>query len=232
MNAKTVLVVAAHPDDEVLGCGGTIARHVDAGDAVHVLIMAEGVTSRAHQRDTKNQANELSALAHAAHQANHILGTTSLTLQCFPDNRMDSIDLLEVIQSVERFIARHAPVAVLYTHHGGDVNIDHRIVNQAVVTACRPLPAKPSPTVLFFEIASSTEWQIAHSSAMFYPNWFVDVTSSLERKLQALAAYHAEMRDWPHARSIAALEHMMRWRGASVGVDAAEAFMLGRKIIL
>lgn len=228
--SKKILVIAAHPDDEVLGCGATIARHTKIGDEVHVVILAEGVTSRDESRDLKSRKSDLSELSKAAHSANKILGVKSLTLHDFPDNRMDSLDRLEVIKVVERFIDKYRPETV-YTHHAGDVNVDHRIIHEAVVTVCRPTPSQPVKTLLFFEIPSSTEWQTPGSAAWFMPNWFVDVSSTMDAKLRALKAYRSEMRPWPHARSIEAVTHLAKWRGASIGTEAAEAFVLGRNII-
>ena len=225
-----VAVIVAHPDDEVLGCGGTIAQHIRDGDKVHVLIMAEGVTSRDQQRDRSAHVSELSGLAKAAHAANKILGITSLTLKDLPDNRMDSLDRLDVIKIIEEFIQAHTPT-IVYTHHTGDVNIDHRRIHEAVVTACRPIPGQPVLTLLFFEIASSTEWQPPVSAPVFSPNWFVDISATLDLKLKALRAYQSEMRPWPHARSVESLEHLAKWRGATIGAYAAEAFILGRNIL-
>lgn len=227
--SRSILVVAAHPDDEVLGCGGTIARHTKAGDAVHVVIMAEGVTSRSTRRDREKSAKALGTLSATARRANKILGVRTLELLDLPDNRMDSLDRLDVIKAVEAVVARHRPDTV-YTHFSGDLNIDHRITHEAVCTACRPLPGQPLRTVLFFEVPSSTEWQPPASAAAFAPNWFIDIAATLPLKLKALEVYSSEMRDWPHARSIEALEHLARWRGASVGTEAAEAFVLGRML--
>lgn len=225
-----VLVVAAHPDDEVLGCGGTIAKHSQRGDKIHILILAEGVTSRDSGRTPEKRQSELSALAQSAHQAGKILGATSLSLLDFPDNRLDSCDLLDLIKVVEQAIDQHHP-EIIYTHHAGDLNIDHRCVHQAVITAARPQPSSSVKTVVFFEVASSTEWQTFNSAPCFCPNWFVNVSETLSLKLKALEAYQAEMRAWPHARSIIALEHLARWRGSNIGVEAAEAFILGRNLV-
>ena len=226
---KSILVVAAHPDDEVLGCGGTIARHADAGDLVRVLIVAEGATSRQSQRDRVEAKDELSSLAQAAQAASSILGAVDVELMDLPDNRLDSIDRLDLIKQIEERIARDQP-QVVYVHHAGDVNVDHRRLHEAVVTACRPIPGQPVRRLLSFEVASSTEWQPPGSAPTFNPNWFVDITSQWERKCLALEAYASEMRPWPHARSIESLEHLARWRGAQVGVKAAEAFCLLRQI--
>lgn len=223
-----VLIVVAHPDDEVLGCGGTIVKHTQQGDEVCTLILAEGLTSRDNKRMPEKHTDTLKCLADAAHKANKILGVTSLSLHQFPDNRMDSVDLLDIVKVVEDFILQIKP-DIIYTHHYGDLNIDHRITNKAVVTACRPTPSFFVQTVLFFEVPSSTEWQTDTQKA-FVPNWFVDISNTWGLKLKALESYSIEMRDWPHARSVKAVEHLARWRGASVGLEAAEAFMLGRQI--
>ena len=225
-----VLVVAAHPDDEVLGCGATIAKHVKAGDEVHVIILAEGVTSRDKVRERGNYTTELSELVKAAHTANEILGVKSLALRDLPDNHLDSVDLLDIVKMVENSLEAITP-NILYTHHAGDVNIDHRRIHEAVITATRPQPGQSVKTLLFFEVQSSTEWQPPGSAPPFAPNWFVDVSLTLELKMKALAAYTTEMRNWPHARSCEAVEYLARWRGATVGCEAAEAFVLGRQIM-
>jgi len=224
-----ILVIAAHPDDEVLGCGGSIARHADAGDHVQVLIVAEGATSRQQQRDRGQVDTELSDLAFAAQKAGEILGATGVELLDLPDNRLDSIDRLDLVKLIEARIERYQP-QIVYTHHVGDVNIDHRRLHEAVVTACRPTPGHFVKRLLSFEVASSTEWQPPGSAPAFQPNWFVDITDQWERKRLALEAYASEMRPWPHARSIQALEHLAGWRGAQVGVEAAEAFCLLREL--
>lgn len=229
MPSKTIAVIAAHPDDEVLGCGGTMAKHGRAGDAVHVLILAEGMTSRGERRNRKQFRKELSELAEVAKKANDMLGVVSLRLLSFADNRMDSVDLLDVVKAVEDFLAEVRP-DIVYTHHGGDLNVDHRVVHNAVVTACRPMPGISSKTLLFFEIASSSEWQTSGSASPFIPNWFEDIGETVALKMQALRVYAPEMRPWPHPRSIEALQTLASWRGTTVGVEAAEAFILGRHI--
>jgi len=225
-----VLVVAAHPDDEVLGCGGAIARHADSGDQVQVLIVAEGSTSRQQERDRAQVRDELSALAKAAQTAGSILGAAGVELLDLPDNRLDSLDRLDLVKRIEQCVQCHQPDCV-YVHHAGDVNVDHRRLHEAVVTACRPSPGHVVKRLLSFEVASSTEWQVPGSAPAFQPNWFVDISAQWERKREALEAYASEMRSWPHARSLEAVEHLARWRGAQVGVDAAEAFCLLRQLL-
>ena len=221
--SRNILVIAAHPDDEILGCGATIRKHADAGDRIQTHILAEGITSRGE----KDAAAQLEHLHNQALKANAALGVTDVTLHQLPDNRMDSLPRLEVIQRVEA-ILRAFPADVIYTHHAGDVNIDHRRIHEAVVTATRPMPGGLHPTVLFFEVASSTEWQPPGSAPAFTPHWYVDVSATLSHKIEALRAYAGEMRPWPHARSYEAIEYLARWRGANAGFEAAEAFMVGR----
>ncbi len=224
---NSILILAAHPDDEVLGCGGTIAKLTDEGASVHVAFLADGVFSRAGGQAT--QQIELISRRAAAHKACEILGVQSVSFGDFPDNRMDAVALLEITQAVEMLIAKYQPDTV-FSHHAGDVNIDHRRLHDAVVTACRPQKGHPVKTLLCFEVPSSTEWQLPGSAPSFAPNWFVDISATVERKLAALDAYTAELRPWPHPRCLQGVEHLVRWRGATVGFNAAEAFMLGRQL--
>ena len=229
--SQKILVVAAHPDDEVLGCGATIAKHVQNGDEVHTIILAEGITSRNKQRNRSANSKELSQLKQAAKLANQILGVKTLKLYDFPDNRMDSVNLLDLVKVIETHLKKIQP-EIVYTHHAGDVNIDHRRVHEAVAAACRPKPQHPVKTILSFEIPSSTEWQFPSSAPVFAPHWFVEIEDTLQLKLDALRTYQSEMCDWPHSRSLQSVEHLARWRGASIGVGASEAFVLCRHRIL
>ena len=227
---NSVLVVAAHPDDEVLGCGGTIARLAQEGAAVHILLLADGETSRTLNTRQRRNRRAIVARNAAAKAAFAILGGTSLEILTFPDNRMDSVELLKVVQKIEGAIEHRRPKSV-FTHHGGDVNIDHRIVHDAVLAACRPIPQHPVRQLLFFEVPSSTEWRPPGSAAAFCPNLFVDISRTLAIKLKALEAYETELRSFPHPRSLRAVTALAHWRGASAGVMAAEAFILGRDVI-
>ena len=224
-----LLIIAAHPDDEVLGCGASIAKWSSQGHQVHVLILAEGATSRLVMRNRQEHAEEISVLRKAAQKAGEILGVASVTLMEFPDNRMDSVDRLEIIKAIETEVERYCPHTVV-THHSGDVNIDHRLIHEAVFTACRPQPINPVKRLLAFEVPSSTEWTPSGSLPPFTPHHFEDVTKTLQLKLQALEIYKSEMHSWPHPRSVKAVEHLARWRGATVGCEAAEAYMVMRSV--
>lgn len=222
----SVLVVAAHPDDEVLGCGGAIAKHAQRGEDVAVCFLSDGVTSRESEAD---HAPELHRRRAAALEAARILGVAEVRFGSLPDNRMDSIDLLTIARAVEAHIREFGP-ATVYTHFAGDLNVDHRLTHEAVMTACRPQPTSGVVTVLQFETTSSTEWRAPSASFAFQPDWFVDIDATLDTKLEALDVYVEELRPWPHARSREALEHLARWRGATIGRAAAEAFVLARHI--
>ena len=226
---KTILVVAAHPDDEVLGCGGSIAKWTASGNIVHVLIMAEGATSRSSIRDREVKSEELSLLEKSANSAGKILGVASVKLLDFPDNRMDSLDRLDIIKAIEEEIKRLKPHTVV-THHCGDVNIDHRITHEAVVTACRPQPGHSVRLLLAFEVMSSTEWQPPGSNFVFQPNWFEDVVKTFDYKIKALDCYQSEMREWPHPRSLNNIKNLAQCRGSMIGCEFAEGFMLLRII--
>jgi len=220
----SVLVVAAHPDDEVLGCGGTLARHAAAGDSVDVLIVAEGATSR--QPGSPGSATAQPAgLASAAAAAARALGARPPKLLGLPDNRLDSLDLLDLVQAVEAVVGEIRP-EIIYTHHGGDLNVDHALVHRAVRTAARPLPGSPVRAIYAFETVSSTEWGGGAVGAPFEPTRFVDIAANLDVKLQALRCYDVEMRPFPHPRSYEAVEAGARCAGAAVGLEAAERFVV------
>lgn len=227
MKHKCVLVVAAHPDDEVLGCGGTLARLADEGAEIAVSFLCDGITSRPGAAEVHREQIEVRRAAAA--RAAGILGVQHLSFGDFPDNRLDTVALLDVTRAIESTIAQYRPDTV-FTHHAGDLNIDHRRVHEAVATACRPQAGHPVHSLLCFEVASSTEWRLPAGGAHFAPNWFVDIEMTLSRKLAALEAYAGELRAWPHPRSPRAVEHLARWRGATVGTQAAEAFVLGRHL--
>ncbi len=226
---RNVLVVVAHPDDAVLGCGATIAKHAAAGDIVHIIAFADGIMGRSGP-PKERRAEEFAAHARAAKAAAEILGAASFSQLDFPDTALDTVPRLDLARAAENAVALRTP-EIVYTHHFGDLNADHVRVHDAVCVACRPLPETCVKTLLFFEVPSSTEWR-AQAGAAFEPNWFVDVTRTIELKMLALKAFEMEMRPFPHPRSFEAVSHLAGWRGAAAGVSAAEAFVLGRRIEL
>lgn len=218
----TVLVVAAHPDDEVLGCGATIARLAAEGETVEVLILGEGITSRFDDPAEADQA-EVAALAETAQAAGRHLGATRVSLGGLPDNRFDTIPLLDVVKIVERTVRDVEPTTV-FTQHGGDLNVDHATVFRAVLTATRPMAGLSVREVLGFEVASSSEWSFQRFAPTFRATMFYDVSDTIDRKIEAMSMYEGEVRPFPHPRSPAALRAIAARWGAVVGVGAAEAF--------
>jgi LmbE family N-acetylglucosaminyl deacetylase len=220
---KRLLVIAAHPDDEALGCAGTIARHVAQGGTAKCIFMTNGVDARGADGE------ESARRADSARRAARILGCEQPELLDFPDNAMDSVPLISVVRAIERTIADFAPEDVL-THHGCDLNVDHRITNQAVATACRPIVGRTVRQIRCFETLSSTEWSPAPTGPAFRPSVFVDISDYLETKITAIDAYRQEMRQFPHPRSPEVIRAQATLRGSSAGLCAAEAFELLRRI--
>lgn len=219
-----ILVVAAHADDEALGCGGTITKHVAQGDTVYAVFLADGVTSRPGATSA-----ELELRNTAAAKAHSILGIKQSFMLGFPDNRMDAVPLLDIVQKLEAVIDEVQP-NVIYTHHYGDLNIDHRITHQAVMTACRPMPGSSVKEIYAFEVLSATEWNTPGCTP-FIPNFFIDISEHLENKMNALLAYEQEMREAPHPRSLENAKRLAAFRGSTVGLSAAEAMVAIRVII-
>lgn len=222
---KNILVIAAHPDDEILGCGGTIAKHTKKNDIVNVLLLGSGIKSR--QLNSDLVRNDLDLLKESAINANKLLGVNNLYFEYFPDNELDSIPRLTIIKKIEEYINKLSP-EIIYTHYPSDLNVDHRRISESVLTSTRPVPNQKVKKILFFEIPSSTNWSFGFTGTSFEPNYFINISDTLDLKLKALEFYNSEMRDYPHSRSIKALECLAKWRGSTVGFNAAEAFVLAR----
>ena len=217
-----ILVVAAHSDDEALGCSGALFKHKENCDSIHYSFMTNGVSSR-ECVDQKMQSIRIKSTK----KAMQILPIDSVRYGDYPDNALDSVPLLDIVKSIEHTIEDINP-DIIYTHFKGDLNIDHRITYQAVMTAARPLPGAIVRKILSFEVVSSTEW--ASGDSHFVPNYFIDISQFLDKKMEYLRCYDQEMRRFPHARSYENVESLAKYRGASVGVMAAEAFMVNRII--
>ena len=221
-----ISVIVAHPDDEVLGCGGTIARHVEQGDIVNLLTLSDGVSSRENNSENSIYiAERHSALLHAA----QILNINEVESLDYPDNKFDIVPRLDIIKSIEKFLGKKN-YDIVYTHCGNDLNIDHRITYESVLTACRPLPNKTINQIRCFETVSSTEWAL-HSGNSFKPNLHIDISSFFDKKISALQAYITEMREAPHSRSFENVSALAKYRGMSVGFELAESFYVERYLI-
>jgi len=219
-----IVVIASHPDDEVLGCGGTIAQLADEGHRVGILIVGEGITSRFTDRASADR--ELLDLHHSrAIRAGQHLGAESVEFLNLPDQRLDELPLLEVTHAIEGFLQRAAP-DVVYVQHGGDLNNDHSVTFRAALTALRPMPGRTVRALYAFPVASSTEWSFGLFEPAFRPTVFVDIERTLARKIEAMEIYESETRPFPHPRSPSSLEAAARTWGSQVGLKAAEPFQL------
>lgn len=226
---SNILVIAAHPDDEVLGCGGTLAKYVNEGHNVSVMILGEGLTSRDIKRQWAKRRGGLRLLKRQAKKANDLLGVKDISMYDLPDNRFDTVALLDIVKLIERQILKTKP-EIIFTHTNCDLNIDHVITHQAVLTATRPMPGCIVKELYAFEIPSSTEWAFQRFGHVFRPNVFVDITDTLNRKIKAMMIYESELRKFPHPRSDGAMTALAKYRGSTAGIEAAEAFELMRKI--
>jgi len=214
-----ILVIVAHPDDEVLGCGATIVKHVESGDKVQVVFLADGFSSRTIEVNRDKSAK----------YASKVLGCSLPIFMDYPDNEMDSVSLLEITKKIEIIINNFKP-NIIYTHHFGDLNIDHQITHRAVMTACRPQTNFFVKEIYSFEILSATHWQSPSMGNAFNPNYFVDVSDFMPQKINALKCYEEEMRLHPNTRSYEAINFLAAFRGAVVCVEYAEAFCVERLI--
>ncbi len=215
-----VLVIAAHMDDEVLGMGGTIARHVKGGDQVAVCV----VTQRAYGH--RYTESDVRVEKNSARTAAKILGYRRLTFWDLPDERLDE-KILSVIIPLEKEIQEFRP-EVVYTTHRGDNNQDHRAVFHATMIACRSIARRPVRRLLCYEVPSSTEQAPPFPEYAFQPNFYVNITQTLPKKLRAMRAYRRELRPFPHPRSLQGLRALAQKRGVEIGFQAAEGFILVR----
>jgi N-acetylglucosamine malate deacetylase 1 len=217
-----ILVVAAHPDDEILGVGGTVVMHVDQGDCVELAIMCGGGSIR-YSLGRGPQARD------EARKAAEILGVTDLVIRNLPDQRLETLPISQVAGEIETLVQSFRPDTI-YTHFCGDINRDHRVLTEAVMVAARPYAAPFVKEVLMFETPSSTEWGLPQSSPPFQPNVFVDITPALQRKLEAFSCYSAELCAEPHPRSLTALRERAHYWGSMVNRQAAEPFVSVRSL--
>jgi len=226
MKKSRVLVVAAHPDDEILGCGGTVARLIEEGCEGYTLVLGEGMTSRDEKRNRKARVKEINALKRQIEEAGRIIGIREVFSFDFPDNRFDTVPFLDIVKVIEK-VKREVRPEIVFTHYEKDLNVDHQITSRAVLTATRPIPGETVREIYSFETLSSTEWSYPMS---FSPDVFFDISGSLEVKLKAMKSYQGELRDFPHPRSLEGIALCARNRGMQVGVPHAEAFKMIRMI--
>lgn len=219
---NSVLVVAAHPDDEAIGCFGTLLRHFENKDKINIVFLADGVSSRGiNIRDKEERKkNCLKVLK--------IIGLTNenVFFLDYPDNMMDTVPLLNIVKEIEKIKKKIKPT-IMYTHFSNDLNVDHRIAYQAAITASRPSPSETIKKIFCFEILSSTEWGDKNKE-IFSPNFFIDISKFINKKLQAIKIYDKEIKKSPNARSLENIKNLASFRGSTVGAYYAEAFFIER----
>ena len=221
--SEIVLVVIAHRDDETIGAGGTLARHSENGDEVFVVSMTDGVSSRLVDEEEVILRNKSSV------EASKKIGFTWLDSGSFPDNAMDTKPLIEVVKFIEN-IKKDLNPHIIYTHSAADLNIDHQIVNRAVLTAFRPQSGERFSEIRAMEIPSSTDYGHEKTTSRFSPNLYIDIEEMWNIKLEGLRSYDKEMREAPDSRSYEGIENLAKIRGNQVGLFYAEAFEILKKI--
>lgn len=232
LQRKKIMIVVAHPDDELLGLGATMNKWIiEEGIKTHVVILGEGITSRSDNRDTNKWKQELIIHQNNIKEAQLSIGYHSIKTYNFPDNRFDTIALLDIIKIIEIEKSAFQP-DIIFTHHGGDLNIDHQLTFDAVMTACRPMGHETVKSIVTFETPSGTEWRASSDPRNFLPNLFVTLKkANVDAKINAMDCYKFEKRTYPHPRSPEALIiQAQRW-GVAIGSEFAEAFCIIRRII-
>jgi len=223
------MVVVAHPDDELLGCGATMHKLINEFNCIiRAIILGEGITSRSERIDTESWRNELVIHKQNIETAAKSIGYFSVGIHDLPDNRFDTIALLEIIKIVEKEKKDFQP-EIIFTHHGGDLNIDHQRTFEAVITATRPLQDETTNTIITFETPSGTEWRASSDPRHFIPNLFIEVAEeNLDAKINGMEAYAFEKREYPHPRSPKSLKILSQRYGVMMGGNYYEAFQIIR----
>tara|TARA_B110000240_G_C13512753_1_gene460851 strand:+ start:900 stop:1607 length:708 start_codon:yes stop_codon:yes gene_type:complete len=228
---KRIMVIVAHPDDELLGLGATLNKLiVEQNCKVRTVILGEGITSRSNKRNPKEWEKEIKIHRQNIDDARKSIGYDSVGIYDFPDNRFDSVTLLDIIKVVEKEKEKFQP-EIIFTHHGGDLNIDHRLTFEAVITATRPMEDEKAKVIITFETPSGTEWIASSDPRKFIPNLFITVSEvNLEAKIKGMESYEFEKRLYPHPRSPKALKILAQYRGLTIGKKYAEAFQIVRAV--
>ena len=226
---ERILVVAAHPDDEIIGCGGTLKRLINEGNEAYSLILSDGTTSR-YDNLNEQVSEDIKIRLQQNQSAAKVIGYKGTFFCQFADNSFDKESLLVIVKAIESYILLLKP-SIIFTHHYGDLNIDHQRTFQAVQTATRPMMDCSVKEIYCFETFSATEWNFI-DKAKFVPNYFVNIESTLKDKLEAMKCYKSELREYPHPRSLEGLEIAAKRWGMVAGCNYAEGFELIRKIVL
>jgi LmbE family N-acetylglucosaminyl deacetylase len=225
---KKILVIAAHPDDELLGCGGSLLYYRKLGYKIKVVFLSDGESSR--KENNKKIKKLILKRIKQAELVSRKCSFIKPTFGGFPDNKLDTVPLLDIVQFIEKKIQEFKP-EIIFTHFENDLNIDHHLTFKAVITATRPLSKTFVKKILSFEIPSSTESNFTkNSKKIFNPNFFIDISKFVKKKSLVLKIYKSELRPWPHPRSIKAIENLSKYRGSQIGIKYAEAFIVIREL--
>jgi len=216
-----ILITCAHPDDETLGMGGTIFLHAKNGDEIFVLVFTDGELSRGKAKSNIKKRKEQSTKAFS------ILGITKSKFLKYEDQKLDIIPLIKLAKEIEKIIISWKP-DIVYTHYWGDVNQDHRAVFKATQIATRPMPTSNIKKLICFEIPASSEWGIP--TEVFKPNFFINIKSSINKKILAFKKYEKEVMKFPHPRSEEGINNRAKYWGSTIGVQLVEAFISLREI--
>ena len=215
-----ILIVAAHPDDEVLGCFATVAKLIKEGHEAYTLILGEGKTSRDEKRDIENKKEDIELLNDETYNANNLIGIKKVFFESFADNRFDSHDLLDIVKAISK-VKEEVKPDIIFTHYENDLNIDHQLTYKAVMTTTRPMENECVKEIYSFEILSSTEWNYPLS---FSPDTFFDISDTLDLKIKAMQMYSSELCSYPHPRSLEGIKLNAKYHGMRVGKKYIEAF--------
>lgn len=227
---RKVLVIAAHPDDEVLGMGGALLKHKAEGDSISIMFMSDGVTGRDFVYDRAARQADIDRRKEMALQAGKLFDARKIDFLDLPNLRLDREYILELTKHIEDQIDCVHP-DIVYTHFSNDTNIDHCVTHRASVIAMRPVPGRKISSLRLFEIGSSTEYALPAFGDSFTPNLFINIADFCEQKMELIRCYDYEMRDFPHPRSEEAIRARDIFRGSSVGLSCAEAFIEARHIV-
>ena len=229
MKNKTILIIAAHPDDELLGCGGSIIKWIKNECLVKVIYLSEGVTARKSLTEDRNWDSDIQAREEMAEKYAKASGIEIIKFMRKPNLKTRELSMLEIVKEIAGFITEINP-SEIYTHFPGDLNSDHQVCFEAVVTACRPFMGIKVNSIYSFEVPSSTNWSSSLNSPAFKPNHYIEIDEQIEEKIEMLNFYDYEMRDFPHPRSPENIRAQAQIRGSEIGSKFAEGFMLVRSV--
>jgi N-acetylglucosamine malate deacetylase 1 len=227
IKSNKILIIAPHADDEVLGCGATIAKHTSFGDEVWVII-ATNAHKGAPDLFTESEIKKVRSEASRAHT---ILGVANTIFMDFPAPKLDVFPSFELSLAFSEIITQFRPT-YLYLPHHGDIHLDHQSIYRSALVSARPQNASSITNIYCYETLSETEWSPMQGDYFFKPNHFVEVGDTMDIKIEALSCFESQLRNFPHPRSLDTVKHLLAYRGSTIGVIAAEAFEVERQIVI